>query len=1386
MKSMFTLIDVPSWVEDFDSSTKDAASREATCSNFLLLPELEDSVRQVLDRVHRRHGRGFLITGLYGSGKTLFMAYLSAILSEPVLLKRLLDTKPEWALDDLVRRKYLTVNFTAIANQDQSLEESLWAAVDKTLRSLSPPVIATISDVSNFLETFELWGEGSRRDVEDWLKERSGKDLAQLKTYDPAYQKAQLEQAMASLGMKLDERKTTLAEKVQILISKAKDRGYEGVAVFIDELYLHLIQSDETFNKDTAFLSQLAQAGMVEDRPFWVFAAMQEEIQAIARQAGRNYNTELMGRLAGQAGRFQGINLPVTQFHRIYNHRLFKGKKIHKLAELFRTDIQPHYRGSFLDFFRRYFRTTQSVTDEAVHFAEVYPMHPYAMHCLTKITNSGGRSRGALGFVEEFCHKAVGDERPWYSIATLTDVFNYEDLRNKIIQDNPDIHRFYGLFERFCTGARDEVLNRAPYRKWDEQKRDFVLTTSEALVKALIVLAMVKEELTVSQLNDALMLRWPEHENDPAGSDEHTIKLLEKIAEAFPPLRKKGKDASLTFFLSVEGDGGERDALKTEIERIINGQDATLERDTAYRAQLGLYLQQAGPLGGSTPPPQPNLKSELSVTWQRTQRKAVYMLEAAHSMTAEATVSTFLREVGRTECLHLIMLYPSAAPLDVEMDKVSAGDGRVLVWLPATLQAQDVDDLRRSMALVRLHSDYLAKVTATQAPLSDQRKLEIIAEGLALQTARSNAQPSPQAKAALRRAFLNGRVYRWSPEDRAWEELFNPGQLLSLINGIPEADQSLAAVVEKLVEATLAKEHALHPNFQQCFNFSADLSAAMQRRLLQAIWKGRVTEDDGSAKKDLEKYLGPLGLLDTSRPSEVVVTIGASSEECFRKIRERVRDRIRKSSADPQEISVPDLRNDLKAKDTGLTDAWIDIALTILLSLGDVCGITTDDKTVSTDNKQIGEPRDWLLTLAKLRGGSKPDDALWKDVVRSLQALGHWEHGTAYTPMAADLLQEVVFRIGTEANAELQQAQELLATWPTASVPKAVDEQVDIFNIAPEKRPNKTSCMESIRDALRDVVGLPADTDVDRPDRYQVVKDWALTLREGRDFLQRAEQLGAIAFRLTQLAQAKLPSQLTSALADLLAAINKYIESGGTSGSLSEIKGLWQDFQSDFRSQYESEHAGVNSQLRNLRDNVIHGDEYTALTNLSMVTGLSAHFNPERIQSQLASFLTNLGMTDLCEPTVANLGHDLAVGWKCSVCSYSIGTLAPFSAESVLSNIRRGLDEYLSHVRGFGDSIRDYVSDHPEATALVQLLEDPLPADALSVVADPALRGHLGSALENAKATRIDIDHVLADLKPRLLGLYRNGVTDFRAKLVAEVEHLILTEADDGQPWKVE
>ena len=98
----------------------------------------------------------------------------------------------------------------------------------------------------------------------------------------------------------------------------------------------------------------------------------------------------------------------------------------------------------------------------------------------------------------------------------LDDVFDYEDLRNKIIQDDPEMAKYYGMFERFCSSARDEVLSRAPYKRWSDTDQAAAKVASERLIKALIVLSMVKEELTVPKLNDALLLRWPGKESDPA------------------------------------------------------------------------------------------------------------------------------------------------------------------------------------------------------------------------------------------------------------------------------------------------------------------------------------------------------------------------------------------------------------------------------------------------------------------------------------------------------------------------------------------------------------------------------------------------------------------------------------------------------------------------------------------------------------------------------------------------------------------------------------------------------------------------------------------------------------------------------------------------------
>lgn len=1389
IKDMFDFTPVNSWVENFNESTHDELSRKRIFDSFVILPEVEESARIILDRIHRKQGRGFFITGLYGSGKTIFMAWLSAILTEPTLRKHFLNTKPEWGLDALTQRKFLTINFTAIEVPDETLEEALWHSVTDYLRHLSPPVTATLSNTDAYLDTFyNHTASGTKSDVEGWILDNSKLTLEQLRSYDKEYQKNIIEQAVAALNIQLVQDRTTVTEKVKKLVEIARSRGYEGVLIFIDELYLHLIQSDEQFNRGTAFLGQLAEAGLAGEQPFWVFGAVQEEIQAIARQAGRNYDTELMGKLSGQSGRFQSINIPVTQFHRIYNHRLFRNRSkcIHKLADLFRDELQPNFRGSFTDFFRRYFREREPVTDEAKHFADAYPMHPFALYCLTVITNRGGRSRGALGFVQEFIERCLKANADWKRIAVLDDVFDYEDLRNKIIQDDPEMAKYYGMFDRFCSIARDEVLSRTPYKRWSPEEQTFAKSASERLIKALIVLSMVKEELEVSKLNDALLLRWPGKENDPAGSDFETSRLLEKIAHAFSPLRQKGKDENPVFFLSMEGDGGEREELLVEIERVVNGFADNIQSESAYRSHLELFLRFPGsPLGG-TIPPQHGFSTQVDVEWQRTRRPVDYRLEPVSSLTNDNIVLGFIKDVPAARALHMILLYPSVSPLDVEMDDVKDGNSRTIVWLPATLPMQDVDEIKRSMALVKLYGDYQSQVNAGGASQSVRRKLEILGEWIDLSAGSKYTQPSRKAIEILLESLVNGEIRQWNAKDKVWEILCEPAELLSLYNSIPQSEWSLGRLIEKISVKVLGKVFHYHPDFREAYSFSADLSMAMRRRVLEAIWKGRVTDEDGSAKGDLEKFLSPLGLLNTSISGEVSATLGASSVEAFRKAKERIRDNIRK--ADPPTISVAETRKRLKTTDLGLTDTWVDILITLLISSGEVSGFTIDGKVISQDDRTIGSPVDWLQKLDELRPGTRPDEVLWYDLTQTLHILGLWKERSSYSPVAAERLLDVLKKAELDAKRDFAQAQQSIKTWPGSSVPEAITEWTDIFSIPDNARESRTTCYTAVRDSLQDVLSLAVNDDVEAANRYNCVEDFADRLRQARDFLNRVSELAFFTGRLRELRTLGAPAAIDTTCRNLLETIETYVTSSGIIGELSAITAEWKDLHEQYVNQYLSEHAGLHKNLKTLRDVVHTAPEYAVLNALSQVESLSAHYNPVFLEAELRDLLEDVCVKSVCERNLEQIKTDLQNSWVCSACGYKPGKMRDFIAEEYLELVNRGIKEYFDHIRGCAAELKDYVSDTPIAAPLLGLLEEPATEEAVAALNDETMRYHLTQALTDASAFKVNVDDLLTRLKPRLIGFYKGGRRDFEQYVINTLDGM-LRESDateEEQPWKVE
>jgi hypothetical protein len=1391
MKDIFDFTPVSSWVENFNESTHDDSSRSRIFKSFVMLPEVEDSSRIILDSIHRRQGRGFFITGLYGSGKTIFMAWLSAILTEPILRKQFLDGKPEWGMDKLASYKFLTINFTAIENQDLTLEEALWQSVTRKLRSLHPPVNDTLSNTEAYLEHFSLLSGGIKSDVDIWLQDYKSTSLEQIKQYDIDYRKAIIEEAVAALGISVDDKQTTTVEKVKKLVDIAKKQGYEGVIVFIDELYLHLIQSDDHFNRGTAFLGQLAEAGLAGDLPFWVFGAVQEEIQNIARQAGRTYDAELMGRLSGQYGRFQSINIPVTQFHRIYNHRLFreKSKCVHKLADLFKDELQPHFRGTFTDFFKRYFREREPVTDESKHFADVYPMHPFALYCLTVITNRGGRSRGALGFVQEFIERNTSADTDWKCVAVLDDVFNYEDLRNKIISDDPEMQKYYALFERFCSNARDVVLARAPYRIWDEKAKEFARDASERLVKALIVLSMVKEELDVSRLNDALLLRWPGKDSDPAGSDIETIRLLEKILLSFSTLHKKGADDNPTFFLSMEGDGGEREELLVEIDRVRNGFGDDIQTESAYRSHLELFFRFPGsPLGGTIPPGH-GFATQVEIDWQRTRRSVDYRLESIKTVTSDHQTAGFIKDVPPVKALHSLILFPSASPLDVEMDQIKHGNGRTLIWLPATLPVQDVDEIKHSMALVKLYGDYQAQINAGGATQSTRRKFDVLKEMLDIPAGQTAVQPKKSVIERLQAAFVEGEIRQWDAKDQVWSILCEPAELLSLYNSIPQSERSLSTLLEKIGGMALSNAFELHPDFRSLYSFTADLSSAMRKRILEATWKGLVTDGDGTGKADLEKFLAPLGLLNTSVSGEAAVTLSAGSVEAFRKAKDRIKDNIRKSATGS--TSMADTRKRLKTTDLGLTDTWVDILVTLLISIGEISGYTIDGKVVSQDDRSsVGSPNDWLQRLDELRPGTRPDETLWHDLTQSLHVLCLWKEDNGYTPASAERLLDTLKQAESDSGREFNSAKQALSAWPKTDVPEAIGEWTDLFALPEDARESRISCFNAVRDAMKDMLGLADDDDIDAPNRYTCIEEFAICLREARDFIDRIGELSTITSRLRELRALGLPKTIDSTCQALLDKIESYVLSSGADGELSSIIAEWKDLQEHYVNQYISVHSGLHKNLKELRDAVLSSEDYGFLQNLSQVNGLSAHYSPPEIEWQLKQLLEKVQVTKVCERELADVQSDLQNGWICSECGYKPGKATEFNPEKFLKLIQRGIKEYLDHLSGCADDIKDYVADHSAANPLLGLLEDTVTNEAKDALADESMRTHLAVALADASASKIKVDDLLNNLKPHLLGYYKSGQGELEERFISAVREELASYGSGNdvkdKPWKVE
>ena len=198
--------------------------------------------------------------------------------------------------------------------------------------------------------------------------------------------------------------------------------------------------------------------------------------------------------------------------------------------------------------------------------------------------------------------------------------------------------------------------------------------------------------------------------------------------------------------------------------------------------------------------------------------------------------------------------------------------------------------------------------------------------------------------------------------------------------------------------------------------------------------------------------------------------------------------------------------------------------------------------------------------------------------------------------------------------------------------------------------------------------------------------------------------------------------------------------------------------------------------------------DYQVLKSLSLVDGLSAHFSPVFIESQLTNLLTQIGVQQVCEQNLEEVKADLSKGWICSSCGYKSGKKLEIKPEHILALVQRGIKEFLDHVRGCEAELRDYVSDTPAASPLLGLLSDPVESSAVDLLDDAVMRGYLAEALAEAEALRVNVDELLEQLKPRLLGFFKGGRREFEQYVQGELGELLKKSdsTEEEHPWKVE
>ena len=852
------VIDIPESVHAGDFKvelTGGFAETQARIDEYVVTDQLRQAFGKALAIVRTavREGQSHAayLHGSFGSGKSHFLTVLHAVLNDDPAARAKESLRPVIAEHDewLRGKKFLMVPYHLVGATD--IDSAVLGGYVRTVKDLhpghpTPPVYradAMLADAADSRrkfgdEWFVTWlgiDASTTEHEPDDLDVIDGDGVSTWTTAeldraftapagDPvrdALVSALLSGPMSAYarGASGDAQAFIPLENGLAVISRhARDLGYDGLILFLDELILWLQahMADQQFvNNQVSKLVKLIESGDASRvLPIVSFISRQRDLSKLVGEDVTGMDVKnLEAQVQYLAERFDTVsledrNLPAIIKERVLRPHTPAGRAV--LDEAFTTieSTNSAVRDALLD-------ANGATGADWADFRAVYPLSPALLNVLVALSGALQRERTGLKLLQEMLHRRRADMKvgELIPLGDLWDVLSGgtgEAFTDQLRRESEAAQRFHAkvrnvLAQRYGAGGQQFVA-------------------VDRIVKTLLLAALAPDVPALSRLTGARLaaLNHGSVRSRTVSEGSVVVSRLRELQADFGELRSEG-DQDPVFRLQLSD---------VDIEPLL---DAVGEQDTLGARRIWTKRQLWQQLGVRDTD---DFVCEREVVWKGTRRRAEFVFANVRDRD-ELPDTQFTPSVPGQ--IRFVLDYPfdqaGHAPREdagrVHQLRRDGLNAATIVWLPHFMSPQKAGQLGRLLKIQYLlgGGDRLADYAAT---MSEDNRVKIRHQ---LQAQRDNLES--QLAAGLRQLYGIAAADDTTVGARVGED----GHVLSLQLGHrprPAGGAGFEHNVLTLADGLFDTLYPKHPNFDTAGNRKAVTSGELRTVL---SWVTRAMED---------------------------------------------------------------------------------------------------------------------------------------------------------------------------------------------------------------------------------------------------------------------------------------------------------------------------------------------------------------------------------------------------------------------------------------------------------------------------------------------------------------------------------------------------------------